>query len=190
MLKFLIIIFSSTILVSCLSVKDYFYQKKKVKIYHYNESKIKSIDVEVSLESDTLLKFFCNDYYLCDSSCNYIFWIYKNENGVNVMSIERGLAKFKMSSPKKQIIPEAQVLFEFIALNKLDTVHSSIKTDRWCDHCGGLGILYKINNDTIIDRYIDHGQLSDGDTSHILHKYAMRVINQLNAFENNTANTP
>lgn len=166
-------------MVSCISVKDYFYQKKKNNIYEFNQSKIESIDNEIAKESDTILKFFCNDYEICDSNCNYIFWMYKNQSNYNLQKVEYGYAKFKMSDAKKYIVPEAKILFKFIENNQLDTVKSEIATDWSCDHCGGFNILYKINNDTIINQYIEHGQLLKGDTNHISYKYSKLVINQL-----------
>lgn len=172
------------ILASCHSLRDYFSHKKKHNIIEFNQSKTERIDAQISSVNDTILQLSCNNCELCGSNCNYFFWIYENANGLNLQVVKNGYGNFKMSEPRKYTLSNSRILFDFIKQYRLDTVKSEIKTDFWCDHCGGLKIIYKVKNDTIINKYIDHGELTKGDTNHILHKYAMIVLNQIAEFKN------
>lgn len=178
-----ILLFGSMIVVSCLGIKDFAYQKKKHKIDEFNQTKIKEIDQVVSSSSDTILKLYCYDE-LCNSYCNNIIWIYKEKDTIRLKAIEHGRSSFKMSESQNHVMPDAIELFDFIEKNRLDTVKSTINTyDYSCDDCGWIDILYKINKDTIINRRCSYAELYRGDTNHLFNKYAKLVINQLNEIE-------
>lgn len=156
------------------------YIEEKNRVYHTNEKIVNEIDNEILSISDTILKFYCSDYELCDSIYRNKYWIFKKD-GTYFLKNTIYKDKNKISINKSQPITNVNELFDFIHTNRLDTINSEPETEWWCDHCGGISIKYIISNDTLIDTYLEHMQITKGDSLHLKNKLAKKLIKYLKA---------
>lgn len=165
---------------NCLSIKDHFHRRKKNRTHDSNEKIVNRINQEIFSISDTVLKIYCSDYQLCDSIYRNQYWIFKKE-GSYFLKKTVYANQNKISTTNSQPIADVNKIFDFIHSNRFDTINSEPETEWWCDHCGGVSIKYIISNDTLINTYLEHMQMTKGDSSHLKNELAKELIKYLKA---------
>ncbi len=185
MKKTLFIITISILLTSCRIVNNYFYGRNLHRTNNYNEKEISRLLTDIKNQTDTILYFRCSDYNLCDSSIyNISYYIYTLTNNINVKKITHP-RKDKIIISQPYDFGLAKQLFQFVKSNKIDTVITEPERELYCDHCGGIELVYTIGEDTLINNFLYHYQLVGNDSNHILNKFSSEIIEKLILFEKN-----